>query len=654
MSVTFKHSSLQMDSPPKPRFSSSDICRDPSLLTAFAKPGSPLTTSFDGLCGNIIGDILVTSPNITVLYEPPLNTCSVRMRKDMHFGCDDPLYYPQPFNRSSAHLAVIRLPSLEDPLEPFSVTWAVPNDRDFTPSSNTFCAGLGVLEKRVLAKLVSLGKVVLDSLPERYEQDPYLCVGSEQLRRLLDRLQLAAPKEEILLRFRCTQRQLLELDARIRWVSKYQKLYESRVHPTIEQRVGDVPLLGAFTDDLDVLESLFQSKIPVYYIRSVSRTGDVRIDAVEQFIQERNCKINLHSGFVVDTSDERPSHWVVFTGLARNPERYLSMANYITSLFEYPSVLGTEQPKSTTSLHRVSLPFTPSMPMRQTSMKTTRSRPPYPNNRQQPNQNNSFLVPSSPLMPSPIDSWKVALEHFSGYNQSLRAPGGINRGYALPPADLFVNTGNRLLAATLFCNWLKLRQVFIYHLSSGVHRFSKKQWRQMLSIGEAKETRSDTRAGQHRLNMQNLLKDMMGETSVRLQFNDLASASVDWNGQTLDASEVPVQNIAKEILWELSELNFRQDLVALDHHLDDSGMSNDKHSLILEACWNGTRDFAHISEAHDGFGAPSVIGRVKYLKALHKVMTTWTKPKPAVLLFPFPQDTDSHNFAIQVERSSLS
>ncbi|THU81466.1 hypothetical protein K435DRAFT_559003, partial [Dendrothele bispora CBS 962.96] len=131
-------------------------------------------SSFEGLCGNIISDILVTSPNMPVLYAPPLNACSVRMRRYMHFGRDDPIYYPQPFNWSSAHLAVIRLPVPEDSSEPFSVAWEAPNDRYFVPGSDTFCVGLGVLEKGVLAQLVNLSKDVLGSLPERYTQDPYL------------------------------------------------------------------------------------------------------------------------------------------------------------------------------------------------------------------------------------------------------------------------------------------------------------------------------------------------------------------------------------------------------------------------------------------------------------------------------------------------
>ncbi|THU81464.1 hypothetical protein K435DRAFT_823420 [Dendrothele bispora CBS 962.96] len=229
-------------------------------------------------------------------------------------------------------------------------------------------------------------------------------------------------------------------------------------------------------------------------------------------------------------------------------------------------------------------------------------------------------------MPLPIDPWKVALEQLSGHNQSLRAPDGVDRGYALPPASLFVNTQNQSIAATLFRNWLKLRRVFIYRLSSSARRFSKKQWRQMLSPDEAKEARLDTRTGQHRLGMHNLLKEMVEETSIRLQFNDLASAPVEWEGQKLDGCQVPAEPIAKGILWELSELNFRQDFVMLDCHVDDSGMSKDNRSLALEACWDGTRDLAPLSlkflavQPPFLFACPSLL--VLYHVIPHKIVSS--------------------------------
>ncbi|KAG7093912.1 hypothetical protein E1B28_007548 [Marasmius oreades] len=642
-----------MNTTPKPLFSLKEITQQPEILVSFAKPGSPVK-SFDGLCGNHIGEVLVTSPNMNVLYTPPLNECRVRMRKHRHFGYDDPLFFPQPFSRPAAHLAVIRVPQPHT-THPFSVAWMVPDESHFVASDDTFCAGFGVLQNHIRSKLVDLSKSVIDSLPENRMEDSYMRPGLEQLRRLLDRLELAAPKDEVFLRFSCTQRHILELDARGRWVSGFRDKFGAAARHRVDKMdLAGEKIMGAFTDDLDDLESLFQSNIPVWFVRRLTRAGEARIDKLGNFIYPfPDGTIRLHSDFVIDLSDATPSHRVVFTGLARNPERYIAMANYIASLFEYPSVLGTTQPRSSTSLQKAALPLTPGMPIRHPSQASKARSTPYPKGKggraKQPNTaNNSFLTPSSPLMPSSIEAWKVSLEDMSGHNQSLPAPDGVSRGYALPPPDMFITTGNELTVIILFRNWLKLRKIFVYRLSSSGDRFSKKQWRQMLTLDEGKEIRADTRTGQQKLETQKLLQEIMGKCVFEIK--NFASALVKWRNHALDGTKMPPKEVAREILWELYELNFRQDLVALDDQLDESGMSRTDRCAVVEACWIGMRDHADLAKANDGFGSLEPQRRMKVLKGLHRLMTTWQGAKPAVLLSRFPEDSDSHNLKTQLDR----
>ncbi|KAF9262311.1 hypothetical protein L218DRAFT_439429 [Marasmius fiardii PR-910] len=210
-------------------------------------------------------------------------------------------------------------------------------------------------------------------LPRGHREDFYMSSNMEQLRRLLDRLELAAPKE-VLLRFRCAQRHILELDARIRWVAKYRARYGT---PSGKDGPGlaDEKIMGAFTDNLDELKNLFQLNIPVYYARTFSRAGDARINKVVPFIQPLFTQtINLHSGFMVDLSDATPTHRVIYTDLPPKPERYNAKANYIASIFEYLSVFGTSQPQSSTSTQMASLPLVPSIPTRQPSQGSSRGR----------------------------------------------------------------------------------------------------------------------------------------------------------------------------------------------------------------------------------------------------------------------------------------
>ncbi|KAF5341449.1 hypothetical protein D9758_014733 [Tetrapyrgos nigripes] len=629
------------------KYSVKDLIKDPSILTLFAKPGTPLK-SFDGLCGNHVGEVLVSTPNMSTLYRPPLNQCSVRMRRDGHFGPDDPLYFPQPFHCPTAHLAVIRAPQ-PSPDHPFAVAWIVLNDSHFELSTQTFCIGFGFLDRRLRSKLVALSDTVFKSIPHGQEDDPYIRSSREHLRRLMDRLNLSAPMDDLFLRFQCAQRHLLELDARIQWIKTFRERYGAT--PSVDHpSMADASLVGAFTDDLDVLENLFQCQIPVYYVRILSRAGNARIDKLQQFLP-LNQKSQLHSGFEVDLSDKVPSHRVIFTGLAQNPEQYVTMVNYVISLLDYPSPLGNSTPQSSTSMQKASLPFKSTLPTRSTSSASQGRYAPYTRGGKAKqladSSNNTFMTPSSPVMPQSIDNWRIALEELATHNQSLAAPEGVNRGYALPPADLFVTTGNPSTAATLFRNYLKLKDIFIYRLSYSSKRYSKKQWRQLLTIDEEQEIRSDTRTGKQRLEMQTPLKSMVSRNTV--QFDQLSSVPVTWRGETIDGIQVP-PTIAKEIIWELYELNFRQDLVALDAQLDESNMSLPERQNLLGRCWIGAREYTDCQKAQDGLASTDPTKRSQILGALHKIMTTWRGPKPPVLLSGFPVDMSGHNFGTRLDQ----
>ncbi|KAJ3832416.1 hypothetical protein F5878DRAFT_496897, partial [Lentinula raphanica] len=87
--------------------------------------------SFDGRVGTILeNDYLVSSPNTNVLFDPPLLSRRVRLRRDLHFSHDDPLFYPQPFDEHRPHLPLIRAPST-DPNHPFAIAWTIPLDEHF-------------------------------------------------------------------------------------------------------------------------------------------------------------------------------------------------------------------------------------------------------------------------------------------------------------------------------------------------------------------------------------------------------------------------------------------------------------------------------------------------------------------------------------------
>ncbi|KAJ8072102.1 hypothetical protein PM082_015660 [Marasmius tenuissimus] len=200
-----------------------DFLKDPSLLTRYANPDAPIR-SFEGQVGNAYpGNVLITSPNMDVLYTPPINDCRVRIQKDFHFGQDDPFFHPQPFSRPIAHLAVILTPS-SDPTHSLSAAWVQPTSEDFEErAALDVCKGLGRLSRGLYWRFHALASTILERSSSKSE-DIYIGVQSTQLCSLLEQFESQwASKSVTFLRFTSVQCQCLELLARHDWVDSYQE-----------------------------------------------------------------------------------------------------------------------------------------------------------------------------------------------------------------------------------------------------------------------------------------------------------------------------------------------------------------------------------------------------------------------------------------------
>ncbi|KAL0564366.1 hypothetical protein V5O48_017680 [Marasmius crinis-equi] len=616
------------------------VLQNPAFLTRNANPGHPIK-SFEGLVGNVLADTLVTSPNMAILYKPPLNECRVRMRRDRHFGSDDPLHYPQPWNRELAHLAVIRVQSNlhEEPC--IDTAWHIPSTKDFVQSPG--CGGLGRLDRRIR---------------ERFST--FCC--SIQLNRLLDRLDCPASESQALLRFACAQRQALELLAWFDWVDRYKKLYMGKSYDRLP--VVNNAIMGAFVEKLDDLDSLFHAGIPVWYVRRFSDSPDVRVDCVTHFIDNTfTQKLPLRFGGELDTSDDPAcSKLVIYTGMAGKPERYLHMLSYMRSLFQYPSLLGSSEVRSSTSVvrsARMSVPPTAFGAVAGGNISNPKSKQSKPYHRKAPkgaktnttttttttgdaNMVNPFTY-SSPLLPPSIPSWSDALQALSHNNLSSEPPPGQVRRYFVPPPRTIVSPIRDDSKLEVLRNWLKIRDVVKFRISSAPCRLSAKEWRRLLNIagGDSKQASTSTATGQRHDMMLTELKKFLDSHSLSLRYSELPGLPAVWKGVTLSNVQLPEKSVVQDIMWELFELGFRQDLLTVDAVLDQSGMSCWERQNLLDRCWKGQ---AESVSGFEGLGSASFETRIPYLRVLHKVLSTWRGDKQVELLDPFPSNSDAHTF----------
>ncbi|KAJ3966182.1 hypothetical protein EV361DRAFT_936342 [Lentinula raphanica] len=634
----------------------------PELLTRFSDPAFVMQP-FDGQVGAILkNDHLISSPNSTVLFAPPLGPRRVRLRRNLHFSHDDPLFYPQPFDEERPHLPLIRAPSI-DPKHPFVAAWQSPSEEDFEEVGDMLHDAC-ILNNDFYLRIKTLANTITETVTlNDNESDVYLEQGTSQIQRMLSILLAAASRENIRTRVAFLQRNILEIDARIRYRSQRWADASCRNEDPVR-----LDVIGAFTDDLSTLHTLYNLGIPVWYVRPVRNTPDARIDrAATHLIAEDSSQIiELPGGFRLDGTDAQPNHKVVWEGMSNESERYTAMNAYLHSLL-YPSssVFGSKQPQMTSSHRRVASTRASSLlTENHTSYhhcsrfnSRSRTKPYYQHNRKKPQNheqglgNNLFLDVNNPSMSSAVPAWIRALTLQSSYNEALRPSDMVESGYFLPPPRLMDGPKNVVTRAFYYRSWLKIRPLMLQTLTGLTMpvKLSAKRWHCLLDVvgghpvdtGDSERTKNSV----YRAEMRPLLRTLITKVDPRpydIDMNNSVPQIEEFNSQPVDCRmQPPPAHIASQILWEISEISFRQELVALDRQLDDSGLSLRQRDTMLDACWVGSRYQVDMTRPEEGLAAPDIQKRAPYIRALHRVMGSWRGDKPEDLCRALPDNVDT-------------
>ncbi|THU93536.1 hypothetical protein K435DRAFT_615750, partial [Dendrothele bispora CBS 962.96] len=144
-------------------------------------------------------------------------------------------------------------------------------------------------------------------------------------------------------------------------------------------------------------------------------------------------------------------------------------------------------------------------------------------------------------------------------------------GYFLPDPDMIISSPNDETKKRLAYSWLKLRELFICRLSSRLAGsvptlLHNQQWRHLLAVAAGIKYSAETESGQKHEEMRRLLAEYVDETrsGIQLKLENLSSAPVTWRGRDFAASEELSPTVVQEIVWEISEISFRLELMALD------------------------------------------------------------------------------------------
>jgi len=225
--------------------------------------------------------------------------------------------------------------------------------------------------------------------------------------------------------------------------------------------------------------------------------------------------------------------------------------------------------------------------------------------------------------------------------------------YAFPDPGLFIypNTAVKYIES-----WIRVRDAWLMRVAKEPSlALSSQSWRTFLSIDNAVTEKGETKAAFRRQEALDIIlpkSDMYPGVERR---SDLMGP-IAWRGEEYPSGALPPENIVREILWELSEVNFIHELQSLDRRAcRDLDLSDDtqllKRQTLISACFPSS-SFRHVSIPSENLGLAddSFDNRFQFITGLVFVMNSWKGDKPPILTgdpFDFQLTPDA---AIETEK----
>jgi hypothetical protein len=261
-------------------------------------------------------------------------------------------------------------------------------------------------------------------------------------------------------------------------------------------------------------------------------------------------------------------------------------------------------------------------------------------------------------MPPSIPAWSNALLRVDSNLSRIKSSRQLcpNDGkYLFPDPGLFCSTTSISRQSLYFNTWISTRDAWIYRVfsaSSSGRPLSGQEWRDILSGQWTNIAVSGSKASSRRQGLRELLGNCFEEAGI--------------SEGTLTGCDAPpvTLEVARWVLWELFELNFRFELSALDRRACSGGLGAHAESDILTrqdlvmACFPGnllagaSLLIADPHHANSGLASPSWRDRLPYILALRNVMSSWEGSK--TVGFDVPVDIHTEEQLLVLESAAAT
>jgi hypothetical protein len=206
--------------------------------------------------------------------------------------------------------------------------------------------------------------------------------------------------------------------------------------------------------------------------------------------------------------------------------------------------------------------------------------------------------------------------------------------YTFPDPGLFIHPAT---AGSYIESWLRFRDAWLMRVAKEPSlAMSSQSWRTFLSTDNTKPEKGETKAARRR---QDTFKLLMPDTNIYpgVERRSGLMGPIFWQGREYPSGVLPPEDVVREILWELYELNFIHELQSLDRRAcDNVDLLNAAQlfdrQIVISQCFQ-TSSFRHVAipSKNLGLADDDFDKRFQFITALVTVVHSWKGEKPARL-----------------------
>ncbi|KAJ6535037.1 hypothetical protein B0H19DRAFT_1271696 [Mycena capillaripes] len=560
---------------------------------------------FDGRVAAVVAyhgvDYLITTLADYIPELPSTFQHDVFLRKDMRYGADDYTQWPQQSTPKYCHLAAVRTQAAAPPA--IQIMWWNPRPEDFCTAEvgRTVTKALGRLDEAHLHSFSSaVNEIWLDykaftvETPAASTLDP-LSKLVVSLRAAMERLEaIPATFEVTMLAVRNLQRTFLECDAMLEYMRMYKPHMEN---PKAIVSTRPAPLIGTYTTNAGVVQELYRADIPYWYIREARSFQNQNILELVHPHPPASLEQAPHPNFPTlcrttnntDTKIEAIQKCSLSVRWYEDP--FEVQGDSDTGANERASSSKGDDSAPHKNAH-ASRSTNDGGPSRSHASNRDARYLPYAKPSAQPKGSSGrdkFKSLKREEMPPTIPYWERALASVDTSHPPLNTQ-AKDTYYILPePA---------LLAAPEAAG--KRQQLLL----------SSQEWREILDGKVTSQGRSPSKTTQRVSKIDTLL-------SPALQACGLSG----YRDFPADVNHIPPITIhrAREIIWQIAEINFRFEFLALDRRASGRNRSEE-----CRQCFPGGRLIGiPIAMSKQGFAALASVDRHPYTLRLATLMCDW-------------------------------